>query len=210
MMISKAIIYGAGGHARELHFQLQAEGASVLAFIDDFRSGFDLDSTPVLSRDDARIRFPDANWYIAIGNIAGRKTVLKKLRDLGLTVGSFISSRALISPSATICGAAQIFANTVVSSGVRLADNVIVNFGSVISHDVRIGSNSFLAANVTIAGHVDVGDDVWLGAGSVVRNGTSGNPLRIGNRVTVGASACVVGDVVDGYTVIGVPAKKKD
>ena len=36
MMISKAIIYGAGGHARELHFQLQAEGASVLAFIDHF------------------------------------------------------------------------------------------------------------------------------------------------------------------------------
>ncbi|MBB3315486.1 sugar O-acyltransferase (sialic acid O-acetyltransferase NeuD family) [Rhizobium sp. BK181] len=210
MSVPSAIIYGAGGHARELKFQLELEGASVSAFVDDFESGFLLEGIPVISLDDARTRFGGAAWYVAIGAIAGRKAVVRRLRDLGHVLDSFVSSRALISPRASIGGAAQIFGNTVISSGAVISDNVIVNFGSVISHDVAIGANSFVAPNVTIGGHVDIGNDVWLGSGAIVRNGAPGNRLRIGNNVTVGAAACVVGDVADHSTVIGVPAKRKD
>lgn len=209
MMNTKAIIYGAGGHARELQFQLHAEGVPTVAFIDDFKSGFDVEGIPVLSRDDARIRFPAAAWYVAIGEIAGRKTILATLRELGLTIGSFISSRALVAPSASILGAAQIFANTTISTGVKLEDNVIVNFGSVIHHDVTIGANSFIAGGVIVAGHVRVGSGVWLGAGCTIINGTADSPLIIGDSAVVGASACVVGNVEDNAVVVGVPARKR-
>jgi len=210
MTSSPAIIYGAGGHARELLFQLTLDGITVAALVDDFNHGFVLENMPVLPFHEARSKVPNGNWYVAIGSIPHRKVIHEKLRDLGLTVGSFLSSRALISPTASIGSAAQVFANTVISSGVTISDNVIVNFGSVVSHDVAIGANSFIAPNVTIGGHVDIGDDVWLGAGAIVRNGAPGNRLRIGNDVTVGAAACVVSDVADHSTVIGVPAKRKD
>ncbi|WP_457155728.1 NeuD/PglB/VioB family sugar acetyltransferase [Mesorhizobium sp. P5_C1] len=208
-MNPKAVIYGAGGHARELQFQLHAEGTSTVAFIDDFRSGFDVEGTPVLSRDDAYARFPAANWYVAIGDIAGRTTILATLRELGLTVGSFVSARALVSPSASISGAAQIFANTIVSAGAVLEDNVIIDFGSIIHHDVRIGANCFIASGVTVAGHAKVGSGVWLGVGCTIINGTADNPINIGNNVVVGASACVVSDVEDNAIVVGVPAKQR-
>lgn len=208
-MTYKAIIYGAGGHARELQFQLQAEGVPTLAFVDDFRSGFDIEGIPVLSQEGASSRFLDGRWFVAIGDNAGRKNILAVLRDLGLPIGSFISSRALVSPSASISGAAQIFANAVISAGTTLGDNVIVNFGSILHHDVKIGANSFIAGGVTIAGNVKVGSGVWLGVGCTVINGTSDHPLNIGDNVVVGAQACVVSDVGDHEIVVGVPAKPR-
>lgn len=208
-MTYKAVIYGAGGHARELQFQLQAEGIATLAFVDDFRSGFDIEGIPVLSREAASSRFLDARWFVAIGDNAGRKSVLATLRNLGLPAGSFISSRALVSPSATISGAAQIFANAVISAGAALEDNVIVNFGSVLHHDVRIGADSFIASGVTIAGNVKVGSGAWLGVGCTVINGTSDHPLNIGDNVVVGAQACVVSSISDHEIVVGVPAKPR-
>ncbi|MEI9413058.1 acetyltransferase [Mesorhizobium salmacidum] len=208
-MNSGAVIYGAGGHARELQFQLHAEGTATYAYVDDFRSGFDVEGTPVLVREDAIARFPGASWFVAIGDIASRKAILARVRELGVTVGSFISSRAMIAPSASISGAAQIFANTVVSAGAALGDNVIVNFGSILHHDASIGANSFIASGVTVAGHAKIGSGVWLGVGCTIINGTADNPLKIGNNVIVGASACVVNDVDDDAIVVGVPAKPR-
>lgn len=210
MSASPILLYGAGGHARELKFQLSLEGVPIAAFVDDFNSGFMLEDVPVLSFDDARAGYGTAIWYVAIGAIAGRREIVAKLRGMGLALGSFVSRRAMISPAASIGGAAQVFANAVISSGVTIADNVIVNFGSVISHDVDVGPNSFIAANVTVAGNVDIGSDVWLGTGAVVRNGTASNRLKIGSYATVGAAACVVSNVADHSTVAGVPAKRKD
>lgn len=208
-MMHKAIIYGAGGHARELQFQLHDEGTATLAFVDDFKSGFEVAGIPVLSRDAASLRFPDIPWLIAIGDNAGRTRIISTLRELGLPVGSFISSRALVSSTAAISGAAQVFANSVISAGVALEDNVIVNFGSILHHDVRIGANSFIASSVTIAGNVRVGSGVWLGVGCTIINGTSEQPLNIGNNVVVGAQACVVSNVSDHEIVVGVPARTR-
>ena len=208
-MTDKTIIYGAGGHARELQFQMQMEGVPTLAFVDDFRSGFEIEGIPVLFRDDAVARFPGARWLIAIGDNAGRKDILAALREIGLPTGSFISSRALVSPSASISGVTQLFANSVVSAGVSLEDNVIVNFGSVLHHDVSVGANSFIASGVTIAGNVRVGSGAWLGVGCTIINGASEHPLNIGNNVVVGAQACVVRDVGDHEIVVGVPAKSR-
>jgi len=49
---------------------------------------------------------------------------------------------------------------------------------------------------------VEIGDDAWIGIGAIVLKG-----VRIGRGARIGAGAVVTGDVADGVTVAGNPAR---
>ncbi|MBD0290447.1 MAG: acyltransferase [Thermoleophilia bacterium] len=55
---------------------------------------------------------------------------------------------------------------------------------------------------LTSKGPITVGDDAWLGYGTIVLSG-----VRIGRGAVVGAGAVVTRDVPDGAIAVGVPAK---
>lgn len=79
--------------------------------------------------------------------------------------------------------------------------------GVVIHPDAKIGDNCHINQNVTIGGKSDlerlpvIGDNVILGAGSIILG-----DISIGNNAIVGAGAVVVKDVPDNAIVAGVPA----
>ena len=111
----RSIIYGAGGHARELAFQLEAAGTQVLAFVDDFNHGCFLEETPVVSYEKALTLASDATWFVAIGSIEGRVKLVERLSASNVMFGTFVSPHALVAPTAKIGNGAQVFANVVVS-----------------------------------------------------------------------------------------------
>lgn len=78
--------------------------------------------------------------------------------------------------------------------------------GIVINTRVKGGHNVIVEHQVTIGaekGLVPVlGDNVFIGAGAKIIGG-----VRIGNGAKVGANAVVLGDVPDGATAVGVPAR---
>ncbi|KAB2638196.1 MAG: serine acetyltransferase [Verrucomicrobia bacterium] len=81
--------------------------------------------------------------------------------------------------------------------------------GMVINGDAIIGRNCLLNGGNSIGvrrgivpGQLVVGDDVTLGVNSCVLG-----PLRIGNRVVIGAGAIVVSDLPDDCVARGVPAR---
>lgn len=74
--------------------------------------------------------------------------------------------------------------------------------GIVIHPDSTLGVNCLLLQQVTLAGKVTVGYHVDIGAGAKVLG-----PLSIENNARVGANAVVTQSVLEGQTVVGIPAK---
>jgi UDP-3-O-[3-hydroxymyristoyl] glucosamine N-acyltransferase len=71
-----------------------------------------------------------------------------------------------------------------------------------VAHNVVIGRNCELTAGTIIGGSTTLGDTCWTGLNSTLKN-----KIKIGNKVIVGAGACVIHDVPDEDIVAGVPAK---
>lgn len=92
----------------------------------------------------------------------------------------------------------EIHLNCEIGGGLRLPHPT----GIIVHPKARIGVNCMLFHQVTLAGDVVLGGHVDIGAGARILG-----PLRLGHDVRVGANAVVTGDVADGMTVAGIPAR---
>ena len=87
--------------------------------------------------------------------------------------------------------------NTVIKSGVKI-DNL-----SMIAHNVQIGSNSIICSNVSIAGSVKVKNNVWIAPSVSIMNG-----ITIGENAFIGIGSVVINDIPDNQVWAGYPARK--
>lgn len=78
--------------------------------------------------------------------------------------------------------------------------------GIVVSWKSRIGSNCEIHQNVTLGEHrgyaPTVGNNVTIGANAVIIGG-----IHIGDQAQIGAGAVVIKDVPNGATAVGNPAR---
>src|SRR5262249_36016836 len=99
--------------------------------------------------------------------------------------------------------------------GMDIMPTAEIGPGLYIAHPVgvvigarRIGRNLSITTHVTMGLRVDgaapptIGDDVTIGAGAHVLG-----DIKIGDEVTIGTNAVVLGDVPAGATVMAVPAR---
>jgi maltose O-acetyltransferase len=105
--------------------------------------------------------------------------------------------------------------------GMKTGDNVNVEPGSYLDYDhcwlIEIGNNVTLAADVRVLAHdastkkmlgyakigrVTIGNDVFIGSGSIILPG-----IKIGDNVIIGAGSVVTKNVEQGTIVAGNPAK---
>lgn len=82
---------------------------------------------------------------------------------------------------------------------VSMGNNVTLASGSrILTHD---GSTKKIVGYSRV-GRVDIGDDVFVGAGAIILPN-----VKIGSRVVIGAGAVVAKDIPDNSVVVGNPAK---
>lgn len=208
------IVYAAGGLGREIAWLIEAcsQGTTPFSFagyIDDNPElhGKRVNDAPVMSLEEARLRFPGAGIVGAVGAPATRAVVMEKALRAGFVWQTLIHPRTEMSRWVEIGQGTVICAGNILTANIRLGRQVQLNLDCTVGHDVVMGDYATLAPGVHISGCVHLGARVYIGTGAVVINGTQDEPIVVGDDAVIGAGACVTKSVPAGLTVVGVPAK---
>jgi maltose O-acetyltransferase len=81
---------------------------------------------------------------------------------------------------------------------IRIGNNVTITNATILAHD----ASTHIFMGYSKVGGVDIGDNVFIGYGSIILPG-----VNIGNNCIVGAGSIVSKDVPDGSVVAGNPAR---
>lgn len=207
-------IYGAGGFAREVAWLVEVlnqteELYQLVGFVDDNPKfqGQTLNGIHVLSLDDLLLQYPECKVVSGIGNPQTRRTLMEKVAQLGFSFETLIHPRTERSQWIDYGKGIVICAGNILTTNIKLGNHVQINLDCTIGHDVIMGEYTTLAPGVHVSGWVHFGKRVYVGTGAVIINGTSENPLVVGDDAIIGAGACVTKSVESGLTVVGVPAR---
>jgi sugar O-acyltransferase (sialic acid O-acetyltransferase NeuD family) len=201
------VIYGAGGHGREILdlFAARDERNQIVGFVDDSAAlqGKTIDGLQVLGPLSWLVdHAPEFMVVVAIGENGVRRRLAARVAAAGVQFATAISPFAHVSPRAVVEPGAMVCAGAIVNTGARLGLHSIVNVASTVSHDVSLGPFAHLACGVHLAGNVNIGEGCEIGTGAVV------NPrVRIGAWTVVGSGAAVVSDLPVSCVAMGVPAQ---
>lgn len=132
--------------------------------------------------------------------------------EAGINIGdSVIISRNCViqgkTAAVTIKDKTDIGCNTILTSGagifigcsVLIAANCYIGGGRYMTNRLDV---PMMEQGVYTKGPVEIGDDVWLGAGAIVLDG-----VKIGKGCIVGAGSVVTKDLPDYAIAVGVPAR---
>ena len=94
--------------------------------------------------------------------------------------------------------------------GAEIGKGTMIDMGAVLGGRAIVGENSHIGANAVLAGVIEpasadpvrIGNNVTVGANAVVLGG-----VQVGDNAVVGAGAIVTKDVAANAVVAGVPAK---
>ncbi|WP_275004703.1 acetyltransferase [Promicromonospora iranensis] len=197
------LLVGASGLAREV-IPLAAEaGRPVLGVLDDQHADLppDIGGVPVLGPVASAAAYPEADLLLCVGPSASRAAVHARLGP-GSRYATVVDP-SVRNPAGCPVGAGSVLlAGVAITADARLGAHVIAMPGVTVTHDCVVADFATLAAGVSLGGGVHVGRAAYLGMNAAVRPG-----VRIGAGAVVGMGSVVLGDVPDGETWAGVPAR---
>lgn len=198
--MKRLAVIGAGGHGRVVAESAAAAGWTAI-FFDDHLTGENKGWLVGGTADEALV-YPCDAAIVAIGNNRVRLDWIERLRGAGLAVATIMHPSALVSATAMVGEGTFLAAGAIVGANAALGIGCIINTAASVDHDCFLGEAVHLSPGVRLSGEVTIGTASWLGTGSAVRN-----RVKIGRDVVVGVGGVVVGDIPDGQTVVGVPAR---
>ena len=195
------VIFGAGGHAAAVVDVIEQRRDEVIALVG------------VPDRDWPHLVIESDADGIALAVAEGASVALAvggNPARLALLAHAALAERAhrLESPHAYVSATAVLGAGVVVMSGAHIgpstavADGALINTHAVIEHDCRVGAGTHVAPGALLLGASSVGERCLIGAGSVVLPG-----VIVGDDVTVGAGSVVIDDLPGPAMVAGNPAR---
>lgn len=195
----KYAIIGNGGHSREVIAQMGLSENEYTIFVED--EYFD-EVKPWVRK----ISEFDPELYVvivAIGDPATRRRIVDGVMPDGTKYATFVHSTAKLIGRPYIGEGCMICAGAVIMPGAFVCGHSIVNINATVSHDAHIGAFSTVCPGANIAGYANIGPEVFVGANATVRD-----CVTVCHEAVIGAGACVVKDIQQPDTYVGVPAKR--
>jgi GDP-perosamine N-acetyltransferase len=211
-------IFGSGGFGREgiwlaeqtclnLHGSVDAFD---LCFIEHAPKQTKVNGHRLMSlREFASLNGVERRFNVLIADRVVRRRIASECEGLGLQPFTIRSPLAEVHPTAVIGEGAVLCQFTFVSANATVGRYFHLNHHGYVSHDCRVGDFVTFAPAVRCNGTIEVGDDVYIGSGVTIHQGTPKRHMRIGHGATVGMGAVVLRSVPDGATVIGNPARQR-
>jgi len=164
-----------------------------------------VNGVPVISFDDlAERKWPTC---IAVADAAIRRKLAGKCRAADIPEAEVWAPTSLRGDETRVGGGA-IFSDFAMTTGnVVIGRHFHANVYSYVAHDCVIGDFVTLAPRVCINGNTIIEDDVYIGTGAVLKQGTPEKPLRISRGVVIGMGAVVTAPPPGGAVVVGNPAR---
>lgn len=210
--MKQLLIVGARGWGREVLASVfrtrpYMEGKlSVKGFLDsktDALDGLNGDYPPIIcSPEDYQIQ-PNDVFFVAMGDSQWRKHYVNVIENKGGRFISIIGNDAYINPTASIGEGSFISSKSVISDNVIVGKHVIVHIFCDIGHNAKIGDFSTIEAFSFVGGYSEIGSSSVMHVRSTLIR-----LKKIGNNVSVGAGSVVTRNIKDGQHVFGVPAIK--
>jgi sugar O-acyltransferase (sialic acid O-acetyltransferase NeuD family) len=210
-------LIGAGGFGREvMPFVLSALSETIACRESELKVYFletgeakqrVVNGVPLISVSEFLSLSGDKFYNIAIGSGQVRAAIDANIGD-SAQLASLIAPDArnlqgnLLGQGVIMCPFSMLTSNATVGKSFQC------NIYAYVAHDSIVGNYVTFAPGVHCLGNVIVEDYAYIGAGAIIKQGTSGKPTRIGRGATVGMGAVVTKDVAPGVTVVGNPAKQ--
>ncbi len=206
------IIIGARGWGREVYQavrktkEVQEGNLNVKGFLDSKTDAFDGlrgNFPPIICSPEDYIIQPDDIFFVAMGDPHWRKHYAEIVEAKGGHFYTYISPNAEVLETASIGEGSFIGGWTIVSDNVILGKHVIMHAFSVIGHDAVVKDYGTLLNAAFMGGYSEVGECSEMNPKSMIIP-----HKKIGDNVVVGAASVVMRNVKDGDSVFGNPAIK--
>ncbi len=145
----------------------------------------------------------DDEFICAVGNAKMREIITEKIEKKGGHFINLIHPTANVAQSVDFGGGVVIYPNTIVTADTFIGKGTVINMNCCIGHDVQIGNYCVIGPNCDITGMCILGDRVFLGVDSHIIPS-----VEVGNDSFVCAGSVVMSKVREGTRVMGYPAKR--
>ncbi|WP_025686525.1 acetyltransferase [Paenibacillus maysiensis] len=205
----KIVIWGSGGHAREINWLCEELEIQVAGFLDERpeTKGQVVDGVPVLGTlaDIELLKHEVELLCAGVGDPALKKRFAYDTIRSGFRISApLIHPHVRLSRRNTIGEGSMIFEGAVLSDNIKIGHHVIINRSVSVSHDAAIGDYVTISPGVNLAGNVTIDEGAYIGIGASVRE-----KRHIGCWSIIGGGAFVKDDIPEFTMAAGVPAVVK-
>lgn len=210
MSSNKIVVYGAGPFAELMlyHFEQESEYQIVAFCLDQaYKTSDSFCNLPLLDFDDITEAYPPEHFqmFVAIGykNMRNRKLLFNKAKQKGYQLVNFISPRAYTRNNLIIGENNVILSTCDIEPFARIGDNNVFWTGAIVGHHALVGNHNYISGGCGVGGYCTVGDMCFLG-----NNALMVNNIDIADETYMIAGTIILKNTESGYKYHGNPAKR--